>query len=73
MSVFSKLVDDKCIWSGEYVGFTNKIPGHFCIEFETQVFINYFCNFLFMIKYLQFTERLWLLTVKSLTMQIKLI
>ena len=28
---FSRLEDDKYIWSGEYVGFINKIPGNFCI------------------------------------------
>ena len=45
---FSRLEDDKYIWSGEYVGFINKIPGNICIEFETQVFINYFCTFSFL-------------------------
>jgi hypothetical protein len=36
---FTKLENDKYIWSGEYVGFINKIGGNLCIEFETQVFI----------------------------------
>ena len=60
---FYKFEDNKFIWSGEYVADICKVTGNLCIEFETQVFKNFFLgkNLNLYNLCLTFDLRLWLL------------